>query len=78
MFNTSLIRSTEIATAVTDVTKLKLEERMYIDRATAVGAQPATIQAPRPAAARPAAQPAQRHPEKKEPVTVATDGLEEL
>lgn len=80
MFNTSLIRSSEIAMAVTDVTKLPMEERVYIDRATAVGSEPATVQAtsrPAPAAARPA-QPAAEQEKPKEPVTVATDGLEEL
>lgn len=79
MFNTNLIRSAEIAGAVTDVSKLKLEERVYIDRATAVGESPATIKAsrPAPAPAREAAKPAAQE-EKKEPVTVATDGLEEL
>jgi hypothetical protein len=79
MFNTNLIRSSEIAMAVTDVTKLPMEERMYIDRATAVGSSPATAGAARPSpmAQRAAPQPA-RPAEKKEPVTVATDGLEEL
>jgi hypothetical protein len=77
MYNSNLIRTSEIAMAVTDVTRLPMQERVYIDRPTAVGASPATVQAaPRPAAPqqRPAAQPAPR----KEPVTVATDGLEEL
>jgi hypothetical protein len=75
-FNTHLIRSSEIAMAVTDVTKLPMEERVYIDRASAVGGEPARVQISRPAPARPAAAPAQAG--KKEPVTVATDGLEEL
>jgi hypothetical protein len=78
MFNTNLIRNTEIAMAVTDVTKLKMEERTYIDRATAVGAEPARVQVSRPATSRPAAQPGQQRQEEKKPVTVATDGLEEL
>jgi hypothetical protein len=81
MFNTNLIRSTEIAMAVTDVTKLKLEDRVYIDRNTAVGASPARVQTSRPATQRPAQPAAQRQqqPAKdKEPVTVAKDGLEEL
>jgi hypothetical protein len=80
MFNTNLIRSTEIAMSVTDVTKLKLEDRVYIDRATAVGSEPVIVTAPRAATTRPA-QPAparQGQQPKKEPVTVATDGLEEL
>ncbi|HKI98324.1 MAG TPA: hypothetical protein VKB51_07620 [bacterium] len=79
MFNTELIRSAEIATAVTDVTKLKMEERVYIDRNAAVGASPATVQAARPAPARQAPAAQRQEPKKeKEPVTVATDGLEEL
>jgi len=79
MFNTNLIRNSEIAGAVTDVTKLKLEERVYIDRNTAVGDKPAVLQTAQPVAARPAAaaKPAAAAP-KKEPVTVAADGLEEL
>jgi len=80
MVNTHLIRSTEMAMAVTDVTKLKMEERVYIDRNAAVGEAPATtVQAarPAPAAAPRAAQPEQPA-EAKQPVTVATDGLEEL
>ena len=79
LFNSNLIRSTEIAMAVTDVTKLHLEERVYIDRETAVGGSPATTQTVRPALARPApaAQPG-KPAAGKQPVTVATDGLEEL
>ncbi len=83
LFNSNLIRSTEIAMAVTDVTKLHMEERVYIDRDAAVGASPATTQRVRPAAPRPAqatqaAKPPAKPAAGKQPVTVATDGLEEL
>ncbi len=79
MINAELIRSAELAGEVTDVSKLKLEERVYIDRNAAVGAEPVQVQASRPAPTpRPAAEPAPAQEEQKEPVTVATDGIEEL
>ena len=76
MFNANLIRSAEMANAVTSVEKLQMQERVYIDRATAVGAEAVTVQ---PTRAAPALErEAPKEEEKKEPVTVATDGLEEL
>ena len=77
MFNANLIRSAETANAVTSVEKLQMEERVYIDRATAVGAEPVTIQ-PTTRAVPTQQREAPQEEEKKEPVTVATDGLEEL
>ncbi len=76
MFNTNLIRSAEMANAVTSVEQLRMEERVYIDRAAAVGAEAVTVQPTRAAPAQKREAPQEE--EKKEPVTVATDGLEEL
>lgn len=79
LFNANLIRGAEVTNAVTKVESLKMEERVYIDRNTAVGAEPATVPAAPPASAEPAAK-AAPEPEAPaaEPVTVAADGLEEL
>ena len=74
LFNANLIRGAEVTNAVTKVETLKMEERVYIDRNTSVGAQApqAVSSAPPPKPAAPAAE------EKREEVTVVGDGLEEL
>jgi hypothetical protein len=83
LYAANLIRSTEVTNEVVPkVDSLKMEERVYIDRNAAVGAAPVTVAAPRSmgapqAAPAPRAVPAKEEPAKA-PVTVATDGLEEL
>lgn len=85
LFNANLIRATEITNAVTDISSLRMSERVYIDRNTAVGAPASAIlqsaegEPETTAEAQPTIDtPEQAEEEKKEPVTVATDGLEEL
>lgn len=92
MLNGALIRSAEMANAVTSVEDLKLEERVYIERSQAVDTEAVTMprgsvaqqgraeQAQQQAAPQPqpAQQPQQQEEEKREPVTVQKDGLEEL
>ena len=82
LYNTNLIRAAEITNAVTDVDKLAMEQRVYIDRNTAVGEEAVKV------TAAPVAPPKERvHIEtpaadegaaEAEPVTVHSDGLEEL
>lgn len=77
LFNNALIRSAEIVNAVTDVSKLKMEERVYIDRESSIsGGVPVRIDST--SANKPAAKAATPPSSDKEPVTVAKDGLEEL
>lgn len=86
LFNTNLIRAAEIANAEVDVTSLTLEERVYIDRNTALGSDPVSVMppaarqgaAPQAALARPVPAAAQEKKAAGEPVTVHSDGLEEL
>ena len=83
LYAANLIRSTEVTNEVVPkVDSLKMEERVYIDRNAAVGAQPYTAAPSRTSWAPQTAPVARAEPAKekpaKEPVTVATDGLEEL
>ncbi len=79
LYNANLIRGAEITNPVTKVETLKMEERVYIERNTAVGAEPATIQAPTRSTPPPPKEAAPaKEEEEKEEVTVVGDGLTDL
>ena len=79
LYNVNLIRGAEIPNPITQVDSLKMEERVYIDRNTAVGAEPAVITttpATRPTAA--AAPPPAPEEEEENEVEVVGDGLKPI
>lgn len=79
LYNVNLIRGAEITNPITQVDSLKMEERVYIDRNTAVGAEPAVITttpATRPTAA--AAPPPAPEEEEEKEVEVVGDGLKPI
>ncbi|MDH5750998.1 MAG: hypothetical protein OEZ59_01095 [Deltaproteobacteria bacterium] len=80
LFNTNIIRSAEIANSAANVNELQLEERVYIDRPTAVGMESAVVHAAPARASKAAPAAAKELPteEAAEPVSVHMDGLEEL
>ena len=78
LYNANLIRGAEITNPITKVESLKMEERVYIDRNTAVGAEPATIAATPAAPPKPAAAAPPPDPEEEKEVEVVGDGLKEI
>ena len=80
LYNANLIRGAEITNPIIQVDSLKMEERVYIDRNTAVGEEPAVITATPTTAPQPtaAAAPPPAPAEEEEEVEVVGDGIKPI